>query len=96
MKRILLTAVAAAVIAPHVAWAQPSHCPPGHARKGWCEPGVRYDRDDYRVIRDYGRYNLPPLRDGERYVIIDNQVVRVSDRTGDIIAVIGLASILLD
>ena len=21
-------------------WAKPKHCPPGHAKKGWCVPGT--------------------------------------------------------
>lgn len=35
--------------------AGPKHCPPGHAKKGWCEPGVRYDRDRRRD-RDFDEF----------------------------------------
>lgn len=39
---------AALLLSPLSAAAEPKHCPPGHAKKGWCEPGVRYDRDRRR------------------------------------------------
>ena len=47
MRNSAFGAVAAAfVFTAAPAMADPKHCPPGHAKKGWCSPG--YDRSDYR------------------------------------------------
>ena len=86
-------ALAAGLSAP--ALADPPHCPPGHAKKGWCTPGgpswrvgQRAPRDRYVVIRDYDRHGWPRLRDGEIYVRIDRDVLLVAAATGIILDVL--------
>lgn len=65
----------ATLLAAGAASAQPPHCPPGHAKKGWCSPGgdgrdrggwERRDdaRDRYRDRdRDWDRDRLEDARD---------------------------------
>ncbi len=56
-----------------------------------------YLRDyDYRYIDDPYRYQLEPLRRGERYAIIGNQVVRVDSKTGRILDFMAVARALLN
>lgn len=79
MRKTTLTATLAAmalgftVIAAAPAMAQPPHCPPGHAKKGWCSPAPQrdvYRRDrvrerDYREYREYRDYVV--IHDYDRY-----------------------------
>lgn len=79
--------------------------PPGHARRGhdddddddehhhdhdgWYEGRrIPYDRPWYEV-RDWDRYDLPRPPDGSRYVLIDNDLVRVAIATGVILEYLG-------
>lgn len=56
-----------------------------------------YLRDyDYRYIDDPYRYQLEPLRRGERYAIIGNQVVSVDSSTGRILDLMAVARALLN
>ena len=94
--------------------ADPKHCPPGHAKKGWCSPhadrwdkrayedrwddrrdkarayregyregrrdAIRYNGEyytDYRVIDDYGRYDLAPPPAGYYYAERDGDIMMV-------------------
>ena len=69
--KLLIAGLAAAAIllgAPGAS-AKPSHCPPGHAKKGWCgaRGGIEYDgqyhqrrpRVDYYERRARGHYGAP-------------------------------------
>jgi Ni/Co efflux regulator RcnB len=40
-------------------------------------------------VRDYDRYDLPAPPDGSRYVLIDNDLVRVAIATGIILEFLG-------
>ncbi len=61
------------------------------------EPGYRLPRDrDYVVIRDYDRYGLRRPPSGYEYYLVDDRVMRVSQDTLQIAAVLGLASALLN
>lgn len=51
---------------------------------------------DYRYIDDPYRYQLEPLRRGERYAVIGNQVVRVDSDTGRILDLMAVARALLN
>ncbi|WP_182482226.1 RcnB family protein [Henriciella barbarensis] len=73
------------------AFADPQHCPPGHAKKGWCTPGG--DRSDYRDRyddrRDEQRAYNEGYEDGQRDAIRyngrtynDYRVIRDYDRYG--------------
>lgn len=93
--------VATAVAVPSVpAMAGPKGCPPGLAKKSvpcvppgqarkW-EVGARIPGTlPWYEVRDYDRYDLPAPPDGSRYVLIDNDVVRVAIATGIILEFLG-------
>jgi hypothetical protein len=111
MKPFLLSALAAAVFAAAApALAKNVNCPPGLAKKavpcvppGLAKKSVRYFGPgdyvgdyDYHYIRYPDRYLLPPLPPGERYVIIGNQLLRVSEGTYEVLALIRLVDQILD
>lgn len=69
------------------AFADPQHCPPGHAKKGWCTPGVKHDRYDDR--RDEQRAYNEGYEDGQRAALrydgrdyYDYRMIRDYDRYG--------------
>lgn len=58
------------------AYADPPHCPPGHAKKGWCDTERNYDRrDDWRAAQEqreayregYEEGRRDAIRYGDRY-----------------------------
>lgn len=73
--------------------AGPAHCPPGHAKKGWCAPGSVVWRiggpvaSGYVVITEPSRRGLPPPRRGQVYVEIDEDVLLLAVATGMIVDV---------
>lgn len=93
--------IAAAVAAPALpAMANPKGCPPGLAKKAVpCVPpgqakkwqvGARIPGTlPWYEVRDYDRYDLPAPPDGSRYVLIDNDLVRVAIATGIILEFLG-------
>ncbi len=91
---ILATVVLAGASAP--ALAQPPHCPPGHAKKGWCGGGShpvfgRGDRipsDGYVVIRDYDRHGWPRPGADEMYVRVNDDVYKIAVATGLVLDVL--------
>ena len=60
---------------PGLAKKDPPCIPPGQARKRGYDVGDRYD-GEWDVVED-GRYDLPPLEDGEGYVRVGDQILRV-------------------
>lgn len=61
----LSAAGAAALLAvPAAASAAPDHCPPGHAKKGWCAAGYGHHAR-YRADRGHHRYDHRPERRDE-------------------------------
>ncbi len=101
---------ACALALPVAGEAQPKHCPPGLAKKavpcvppGQAKKGVTWhagevvERDDIRhVIRYPDRYELPPLRAGEEYVVVGNRIMKVDSQTGRILTLYRALDILLD
>lgn len=95
----LLVATAVAVPSAPVL-AGPKGCPPGLAKKSvpcvppgqarkW-EVGARIPGTiPWYEVRDYDRYDLPAPPDGSRYVLIDNDLVRVAIATGIILEFLG-------
>lgn len=72
--------------------ATPKHCPPGHAKKGWCTPGGPYALPPgirYRKIRDWDRYGLPRPRRGAIYVELDREVFLILEATREVLEAIG-------
>jgi len=83
------------VMGAQAASAAPPHCPPGHAKKGWCTPGEpswrvgeRPPRGSHVVIQFPGRRDLPPAPTGRIYVELDNDILMLATATGLIVDVI--------
>ncbi|MDI3335950.1 excinuclease ABC subunit A [Defluviimonas aestuarii] len=83
---------------PGLAKKSPACIPPGQAKKHYGAPriGNRVSDYDYHLIRYPDRYNLPPLRRGERYYVIDGQILRVNQETREILDFIRATAALLD
>ena len=84
---------------PGLAKKSPPCVPPGQAKKGvfvW-KPGdfVPPDRISHWITRPY-LYGLPPLGLGERYVVVNGQILAVDYRTLKVIALFQLIRKLLD
>jgi len=88
----------AALAAPFAAG--PQGCPPGLAKKAIpCVPpghakawtmGERIPSTlPWYELRDWDRYDLPEPPEGSRYVLIDNDLVRVAIATGIILEYLG-------
>ena len=99
----ILAATATILAAPMLAEAAPKHCPPGHAKKGWCTPGPKHNaatrhrvEREYIVIRDYDRYGLRAPRDGYYYGVLNEEVFLISKATQEIIEGIGAVGYLLN
>lgn len=68
---------------PGLAKKNPPCVPPGQAKKGvtthqWLNrdlTGEVVNRDDLRYLDDFVRYGLPPLSYGQRYAVVDDQIV---------------------
>jgi hypothetical protein len=74
---------------PGLAKKSPACIPPGQAKKGVTEwkPGDTVDPNQVsQWITQPSRYSLPPLAPGERYVVVNGQVLKVSDQTYKVIA----------
>jgi len=72
--------------------------PPGQAKKAYTYPG-RGDyvtNYDYHLIRYPDRYGLDPLRPGERYYVVNGQILRVDQDTYEVLDVIRAVAALLD
>jgi hypothetical protein len=88
---------------PGLAKKSPACVPPGQAKKYRDETHERirrgdslYDYDHYHLIRHPDRYGLDPLRPGERYYVVDGQILRVNRETYEVLDVIRAVSALLD
>jgi|AACY02.2.fsa_nt_gi Domain of unknown function (DUF3315). len=90
--RTLTLTLALAVAAPLGAAAAPDHCPPGHAKKGWCVPG------EGRVLpreamgpawRDWRRHDLPAPGRGESYRLVSGELLLVLDATREVLEAVG-------
>lgn len=83
---------------PGLAKKSPACIPPGQAKKHYGAPriGDRVSDYDYHLIRYPDRYDLPPLRRGERYYVIDGQILRVNQETREILDFIRATAALLD
>ena len=96
----LSLAALAAIATPLPAQAGPQHCPPGLAKKAVpCVPPGQAKKWQvgnripggvpWYEVRDWDRYDLPAPPDGSRYVLIDNDLVRVAIATGVILEFLG-------
>lgn len=96
-KVVLSAAIALSVMAvPAAVEAKPKHCPPGHAKKGWCSPGqASYVPRDYRRVTDWRRHELPAPRTGYVYAIVDEEVFLVLEATREIAEALGAVARVL-
>lgn len=81
---------------PGLAKKHPPCVPPGHAKKGgkhgeWRDHDRRgdiVDRDDFFYLDDFSRYDLPPLPRGQRYGVVDDQIVVIDPQSYQILQLI--------
>ncbi|MEM8751755.1 MAG: RcnB family protein [Pseudomonadota bacterium] len=101
MRKPILAALAAAAAIAAFGGAQagPPHCPPGHAKKGWCSPGegrvVYVVPRDYRRVDDWRRHGLPDPRPGYVYAVYDEEVYLVLEATREVAEAIGAVARVL-
>ena len=87
---------------PGLAKKSPACIPPGQAKKFREAERERIRIGDtirdfeYHIIRYPDRYGLDPLRPGERYYVVDGRILRVSERTYEVLDVIRAVTALLD
>lgn len=83
---------------PGLAKKSPACVPPGLAKKGVVHDWRAGDRltGDYRLTRDWGRYDLPPLDDRLAYAILADRILRVDRDTLEVLAVVRLLDRVLD
>ena len=81
---------------PGLAKKNPPCVPPGQAKRGvtghqWQgrdQIGDVVNRDDLIFLDDYGLYDLPPLRNGQRYAVVNDQIVVIDAETFAILQLI--------
>lgn len=101
MSRSIFASIAVAVIVSAFGAAQagPPHCPPGHAKKGWCAPGggstVYVVPRDYRRVDDWRRHGLPAPRRGHVYAVYEDEVYLVLEATREVAEAIGAVARVL-
>lgn len=89
---------------PGLAKKSPPCVPPGQAKKGvtteeWLghgRTGDVVDRDDVIFLDDYGRYDLPPLLSGQRYAVVEDQIVVIDAESYQILQLIRAFTALAD
>ena len=102
MRAIAITLAAigvAAMLTGNGAEARPKHCPPGHAKKGWCTPGGRYALPPGLRYRHWDRWRDAGLRRpraGEIYVIVDGEAFLILEATREVLEALGAVTRLLD
>ena len=81
------------------ALAKPKHCPPGHAKKGWCNPGSVYSLPPgirYQVVDRWQDHGVRRPGPDEAYIIVDNEVLLVIEATLEVLEAIGAVSRVLN
>lgn len=81
---------------PGLAKKNPPCVPPGLAKKGvtahqWQgrhQIGDVVGRDDLIFLDEYALYDLPPLRNGQRYAVVNDQIVVIDAETFAILQLI--------
>jgi hypothetical protein len=81
---------------PGLAKKDPPCVPPGQARRGGSDDDWRHhdggrhvvDRDDLYFLDDYNRYDLPSLPYGQRYAVVDDQIVVIDAESYEILQLI--------
>lgn len=101
-RSLMLPLVAAlGLFSADAALAGPKGCPPGLAKKAVpCVPPGQAKKwiigqplpanTAWYEIRDWDRYGLPEPRDGNRYIMIDSEVLLVAIATGIVLDYLGV------
>ena len=99
MRFVFVTILLAGLVAPMAADAAPKHCPPGHAKKGWCKPGSYYALPPGIRMQIFDRWREAGLRAprrGERYVIVSRELFLILEATREVIEAIGAVDRVLN
>lgn len=83
---------------PGLAKKSPACVPPGQAKKAYrgIDVGDHIGDRDRHLIRYPDRYGLRPLRDGERYYVVDGNIFRVDEQTYRVLDFIRATAELFD
>lgn len=83
---------------PGLAKKSPACVPPGQAKKHDIRLGIGdlIDWNDVHVVTRPGRYGLSMPPSGNRYAIVDGQLVRVNEDSGKILSILRLVDAILD
>ena len=89
---------------PGLAKKNPPCVPPGQAKKGvtphqWVHRdriGDVVDRDGLIILDDFPRYDLPALPYGQRYAVVDDQIVVIDGESYRILQLIRAFTALVD
>lgn len=83
---------------PGLAKKNPACLPPGQAKKHDIRHGIGdfIDWNDVHVVTRPGRYGLSMPPSGNRYAIVDGQLVRVNEDSGKILSILRLVEAILD
>lgn len=98
LRRLLAVGLMAAVLAPIGVDAKPKHCPPGHAKKGWCAPGSYYALPPGIRMQIFGKWRDHGLRApgrGQKYVIVDDELFLIIEATREVLEALGAISRVL-
>ena len=96
---IALSVLGAFAVSAQPALSKPKHCPPGHAKKGWCNPGgsnVLPPGLRYKVIRRWQDHGLRRPGHGQAYIIVDNEVLLILEATREVLEAVGAVSRVLN
>jgi Ni/Co efflux regulator RcnB len=75
--------------------ADPQHCPPGHAQKGWCSPGsIRSLPPGIRmqVWEGWRERGLRAPSRGEAWVVADGEAYLIIEATRQVLEAVGAVS----
>lgn len=95
----MVAALAALPMAATSALATPKHCPPGHAKKGWCKPGTYSSLPPGLRYKHFDRWEEAGLRRprrGEIYVEVDREIYLILEATREVIEAAGAVSRVLN
>lgn len=83
---------------PGLASKSPSCTPPGQTMTDDAQLSVGdiIDWNDVHVVTRPGRYGLSIPPDGDRYAVIDGQLVRVSSDSGKVLSILRVVDAILD
>ena len=99
MNKLQATLAVALLALPLNAEAKPKHCPPGHAKKGWCTPGSVYALPPGIQMQIFSRWREAGLRrprSGEPYVIVDDELFLIIHATREVLQALGAVNRLLN